>query len=146
MYLPLICRMSPRPAPPSAASQSDGKKGYTPPHINPRAPAIDGRLDDSVWEKVGWEGGFIQFRPVERADPAEKTEFKILYDDANLYVGVRCWDSKAAGFERRVARRDNFEGDFVEVTLDSLADKLTGFAFAVQAAGVKGDSLYRDGA
>jgi len=123
---------------------TDVKKVYTTTHANPHSPVIDGRLDDPAWKKVDWAGGFVQYRPEERAEPSEKTEFKILYDDSHIYVAVRCWDTQAGSIERRVARRDSLEGDLVEVTIDSLSDNLTGFAFAVNAAGVKGDSIYRD--
>jgi hypothetical protein len=127
-----------------AVAQSEAKKVYQASHVNPHAPKIDGLLDDPVWDKVAWEGGFVQFRPVERESPAEKTEFKIVYDDSSLYVAVRCWDSQADKIERRLSRRDDIGGDSVEVTLDSYFDHLTGFAFAVNAAGVKADSIYSD--
>ena len=127
-----------------ALGQTEVKKIYQASHVNPHAPKIDGRLDEPVWDKVAWEGGFVQFRPVERERPSEKTEFKILFDDSNLYVAVRCWDTQAGKIERRLSRRDEIEGDNVEVTLDSYFDHLTGFAFAVNAAGVKADSITSD--
>jgi len=128
----------------ASSSQDEARKVYSTSHVNPHPPVIDGRIDDPVWDKVGWEGGFVQFAPEERAAPSEKTEFKVLYDESYLYVAVRCWDSQAASIERRVARRDTLQGDLIEVTLDSLSDSLTGFAFSVNAAGVKGDGIYRD--
>ena len=127
-----------------ALGQTEAKKIYKASHVNPHAPKIDGRLDEPVWDKVAWEGGFVQFRPVERESPSEKTEFKILYDDSNLYVAVRCWDTQAGKIEGRLSRRDDIEGDYVEVTLDSYFDHLTGFAFAVNAAGIKADSIASD--
>jgi len=127
-----------------AMGQSEPRKTYSAVRANPSVPVIDGRLDDPAWAGAAWEGGFTQFRPVERDKPSENTEFKIVYDDSNIYVAVRCWDSQAAAIERRVSRRDNNEGDLVEVTLDSLFDHLTSFSFVVNAAGVKGDGLARD--
>ncbi len=72
--------------------------------------------------------------------PTEPTEFKVMYDDKNLYVLVRCHDAKAAGIDRRVARRDEVDGDNVAVYIDSYFDKRTAFGFKVNAAGVKGDA------
>lgn len=62
--------------------------------INPHAPAIDGRLDDSAWEHGEWYTDFIQFHPYEGQVPTEQTAFKILYDNSHLYVAIRCYDSQ----------------------------------------------------
>ncbi len=116
-------------------------KAYTTAHVNPHAPAIDGRLDDPVWAKVPWEGGFTQRKPLEGAEPTEKTAFKVLYDDKNVYVGIRAYDSQASTVERRMSRRDEKAGDCVDITFDSYFDRYTGFLFGVNASGVKYDQL-----
>jgi hypothetical protein len=116
------------------------KKVYTCRHINPHAPAIDGRSDDPCWEKVAWAGGFIQDDPGSGQAPGEATEFKIMYDDKNLYLLVRCHDSQAGTIDRRVARRDSTDGDHVAVYIDSYHDRRTAFGFKVNAAGVKADA------
>jgi hypothetical protein len=115
------------------------KKVYLSKHINPHAPTIDGRGDDPCWEKAAWGGQFVQTDPRCGEAPTEPTEFKIMYDEKNLYVLIRCHDSKAAGVERRVSRRDDIDGDNVAVYIDSYFDKRTAFGFKVNAAGVKGD-------
>ena len=48
---------------------------------------IDGLIKDPECE---WGGDFIQFQPKEGNDPSNQTQFKILYDDNNLYVAYRC--------------------------------------------------------
>jgi hypothetical protein len=116
------------------------KKIYTGKHINPHAPAIDGRGDDPCWEKAEWGGRFVQSDPRCGEAPTEPTEFKVMYDDKNLYVLVRCHDAKADAIDRRVSRRDEVDGDNVAVYIDSYFDKRTAFAFKVNAAGVKGDA------
>ena len=117
------------------------KKIYLTAHVNPHAPLIDGKLEDEAWAKVAWESGFIQSAPYEGRDPSEKTAFKILYDDKNIYVAVRAFDSQPDKIERRMARRDQSGGDTVSVGLDSLFDHLTAFVFTVNAAGVKADQI-----
>lgn len=102
---------------------------------------IDGFFKEKEWDSAEWQGNFIQREPYDSAAPSEKTEFKILYDDNNLYVAIKAWDSEPAKIERRLTRRDQFEGDLVAVGFDSYADKLTAFAFVVNAAGVKSDML-----
>jgi len=119
-------------------------------HINPHAPAIDGRGDDPCWEKADWSGGFTQTDPDCGAAPGEATEFKVMYDEKNLYVLVRCHDSQAGTIARRVSRRDELDGDHLGVYIDSYHDKRSAFGFKVSAAGVKadgtlsGDSLSQD--
>lgn len=38
-----------------------------------------------------------------------------------------------------MSRRDGFEGDWVEVNIDSYNDKRTTFSFTISASGVRGD-------
>lgn len=104
-------------------------------------PAIDGRLEDAAWAGAAWQGGFVQSQPYEGREPSERTEFKILYDDKAVYAAVRAHDSQAGTIERRLARRDDADGDSVTVALDSLFDHLTAFVFTVNAAGVKADQI-----
>jgi len=118
----------------------DGKQ-YLAKRTNPHAPDIDGKLDDSVWAKGEWERGFIQSEPYEGKDPSQDTAFKILFDGRNIFVAVRAFDSEPDKIEKRLARRDNLEGDRVEILIDSYFDRRTAFCFAVNAAGVKGDRV-----
>ncbi|MCL6267264.1 DUF5916 domain-containing protein [Flagellimonas myxillae] len=104
-------------------------------------PAIDGLLNDPVWDLVEWAGDFIEFQPDENTAPSQQTKFKIVYDNKNLYIGVRCYDSEPDKIVKRLSRRDGFEGDFVEFNIDSYHDKRTAFSFTATVAGVKGDEF-----
>lgn len=119
---------------------ADGKQ-YLAKKTNPYGPDVDGKLNDPVWNEGGWEKGFIQSEPYEGRPPSQETEFKILYDGKNIYVAIRAYDTEPDKIERRLARRDNLEGDMVEVLIDSYLDRRTAFCFAVNAAGVKGDRV-----
>jgi hypothetical protein len=101
---------------------------------------IDGKLDDPIWEKAQWGGEFIQREPYEGKEPSQKTAFKIMYDEKNLYVGIRAYDSEPGKIVKRMTRRDNFDGDWVGINIDSYHDLRTAFAFRVNAAGIKGDA------
>ena len=115
------------------------RKAYVCNRINPSAPLIDGHLDDEAWAKVDWEGDFRQISPYENKPPSQPTAFKILYDDDNLYIAIRCYDSAPDSIVRHMSRRDGFDGDWVEVNIDSYHDLRTAFSFSVSASGVKGD-------
>jgi hypothetical protein len=129
-----------------ASTPATEKKTYNAKSTNPHAPIIDGRLDDSVWQKVDWAGDFVQREPDDGAQPSQQTAFKILYDENNLYVGIRAYDTEPDKIVRRVTRRDGFDGDLVEIHLDSYFDHRTAFSFTINAAGVKGDqAISNDG-
>ena len=66
---------------------------------------------------------------------------KIIYDAKNLYVAFRCYDAEPEEIVKRLSRRDGFEGDWVELNIDSYNDNRTGFSFTITAAGVKGDEF-----
>jgi hypothetical protein len=111
-----------------------------------RPPRIDGRLDEPEWAEAPAASDFTQRYPDEGTPPSERTEVRVLFDDAALYVGIRCFDRHPAAIARFVSRRDQVpESDSVTVSIDSLHDHTTARAFKVNAAGVQGDSmLYND--
>ena len=104
-------------------------------------PLIDGILNDQCWNTGEWAGDFIQWVPREGAKPSQPTQFKILYDDKNIYVAVRAFDNEPDKIIRKGGRRDEFNGDIVGVTFDSYHDHRTGFEFDVTAAGQKIDLI-----
>ncbi len=117
------------------------KKTYKATFIT-NSPVIDGRIDDEAWQAGTWEGNFIQFEPVNAAQPSQNTEFKVLFDDNFIYVAIKAFETAPDSISRRISRRDNADGDFVGIAFDSYHDKQTGFAFIVNAAGVKNDFIW----
>lgn len=116
------------------------KRIYTTKSVgNNKAPVIDGKLDDAVWDIVEWGADFIERLPDENTPPSEQTKFKIVYDAKYLYVGVRAYDKSPDSIVKRLGRRDSNEGDWVVILLDSYHDLRTSFGFIVSAAGVKTD-------
>lgn len=106
-----------------------------------KAPQIDGRLADECWQHAAWTGDFVQFEPVPDAAPSQQTQYAIVYDDNNLYVAIMALDSEPGKIVRRISRRDDVDGDWVSVAIDSYEDKMTSFEFTVSASGSKGDLL-----
>ena len=54
---------------------------------------IDGILAWRVYQDVSALSDFIQQEPIEGAAATEQTEAWVLFDDDNIYVSGRCWDS-----------------------------------------------------
>ena len=104
-------------------------------------PKIDGHLNDSCWNIGEWAGDFVQWTPKEGAKPSQPTFLKILYDDHNIYVGIRAIDKEPGKIQCKAARRDVFSGDVAGVCLDSYHDRRTGFEFDLTAAGQKLDAI-----
>ena len=82
---------------------------------------------------------FRQRSPDAGAPASVQTKFKILYDDKNLYILFKNFDPEPDKIVSRMSRRDGFEGDLVEVNIDSYNDKRTAFSFSASVSGVKGD-------
>jgi hypothetical protein len=115
------------------------KRTYETNKLTTEPPHIDGILNDLAWENVEWSDQFVQIIPFENIRPTEQTQFKLTYDDDNLYFAIRAFDSAPDSIAKRLSRRDEFDGDWVKIHLDSYHDLLTGYTFGVNAAGVKGD-------
>ncbi len=124
-------------------SQTKPEKRYYTTKLVPieSAPKIDGIIDDSSWDSVAWASDFVEFEPDNGTPPTEQTKFKVIYDDKNIYFAIKSFDAEPNKIERRLSRRDGFEGDFVELNIDSYHDKQTAFSFTLTAAGVKGDEF-----
>lgn len=105
-----------------------------------RAPEVDGLENDDCWNLVEWSSNFIQTSPAENKPPSQETAFKILYDNDNLYIFIRAFDTEPDKISRIMSRRDNFSGDMVFVDIDSYFDKQTDFLFAASASGAKSDA------
>ena len=118
------------------------KRSYTTASISNATPiAIDGNINEEAWDAVEWTTDYVEFEPDNGTAPSEQTKMKIVYDDKNLYVAFICYESDLSNIERRLGRRDDFPGDWVEINIDSYGDDRTGFSFTISASGVKGDEF-----
>ena len=118
------------------------KRVYTTTSVANMDPiTIDGNLDDAAWDAVEWTSDYVEFQPDVGTDPTEQTKMKIVYDDKNLYVAFKCYQADPNTIEKRMGRRDDFPGDWVEINIDSFNDDRTGFSFTASASGVKGDEF-----
>ncbi len=120
------------------------RKSYTTATFQGAPPVIDGNLSDPAWEAVPWSTDYVQFEPDIGKPPTQQTKMKITYDAKNLYVAFHCLESDKSKIEKRLGRRDDFPGDWVEINIDSYNDDRTGFSFTASASGVKGDEFISD--
>lgn len=134
------------PAESEARQPAPEKRVYNTRHIASQPPDIDGLGDDPAWSGVEWSGGFTQLNPDNGAEPTQQTAFKILFDDHNVYVLIRAFDTEPDRITSRVTRRDDWDTDWVEIHFDSYHDKRTAFSFTLTASGGRGDeTITNDG-
>ena len=108
---------------------------------------MDGRLDDDVYQSVKAITGFLQQEPDEGDLTSERTDVWVLFDDKNIYVSAKCWDSHP---EREVItelRRDNgniFQDETFTVVFDTFHDLRNGFMFQTNPIAAQRDQAIVD--
>jgi len=102
---------------------------------------LDGIPDEEAWKAVEWGGDFIQWQPNEGKPPSQPSNFKILYDNKFLYIAYQCHDASPDSIVKRMSRRDQFPGDWIEINIDSYHDLRTAFSFTLSVSGVRGDEF-----
>ena len=107
---------------------------------------VDGVLDEPVYAAVPAITGFVQLMPDAGAPATERTEAWIVFDDTNVYVSARVWDS--APESRWVAnemRRDTSQlrqNEVFGVLFDTFYDRRNGFNFYTNPLGARADSQF----
>ena len=109
---------------------------------------IDGTLDEPLYRDVPGMTDFVQIEPIEGAAATEQTEVWLAFDDDNVYISGRCWDS--APESRWVAnelRRDSFnigQNEYIDIVLDTFYDRRNGINLTVNPLGGRMDGQITD--
>jgi uncharacterized protein DUF5916 len=92
---------------------------------------------------------FVQQLPEDRVPPTERTEARILYDDDNLYLGIRAFDGDPSRLLAWTLARDSFSingDDQIAFCVDSSNNGRDGFWFSTNPAGVRVDAqIFNEG-
>src|SRR5688572_8113987 len=103
---------------------------------------IDGRLDEAIYRDAPSVSGFVDTEPVSGRPAEELTDVWVFFDDDNVYVVARCWESMP---ERRVSnemRRDNgaiLRGDHFAVAFDTFFDHRSSVVLNINSVGGRMD-------
>ena len=107
---------------------------------------LDGQLDEAVYRMVPAITDFVQQVPVEGAPATEKTEAWIMFDDTNVYVSGRIWDSAPESeWVANEMRRDTNqlrENDTFTVFFDTFYDRRNGYNFYTNPLGARADQQF----
>ncbi len=99
---------------------------------------FDGALNEEFYRTTEPYTDFVQQEPNEGAPATERTEAWIFFDDENVYISARLYESQR---DRRVAndmRRDApnlYNNDHLAVMFDTFHDHRNGYGFATNRLG-----------
>jgi hypothetical protein len=114
--------------------------------VRTAAPIVlDGRLDEAAWSGAMPIDRFYETYPGYLVPAPERTEVRLLYDDDNLYVGLRMWLKDPSRLRKPFVRRDrvNSTHDYVQIYLDPQGSRRGSYLFRVNARGTRTDG-YQD--
>jgi hypothetical protein len=96
--------------------------------------AIDGQLDEAIWDQAAVAETFYLFEPVDEGFPDHQTRVRIFYTRPALYLAFEC-EASPEDLHVALSPRDaSPEGDYVAVLLDTFADGQRAYSFTVSAA------------
>jgi hypothetical protein len=100
---------------------------------------LDGIIDEPAWEAIE-PISLIMWEPTHGAEPSEKTEVRIGYDERHLYMSGRMYDSDPSGIRLNTFYRDQWSGDdLLAIIVDSYNDYETAVWFVTNPGGVRTD-------
>ncbi len=108
---------------------------------------VDGKLDDEVYRTVPPIDGFIQQEPREGAPASENTQVWVFFDDRNVYVSARCYDSHPERDVVTELRRDQnniTQNESFTVVFDTFLDRRNGLFFQTTPLGALRDQAIVD--
>ena len=136
----------PPQAPETVARGEDGKITVRAVRLE-RGLTVDGALDEETYRTVPSMRNFVQQYPTAGEPATEDTEVWVFFDDRNVYVSMRCWDSQPDKIVANEMRRDNqniWMNDNVSVALDTFYDRRSAFFFQTNPVGGVRDALIID--
>ncbi len=107
---------------------------------------LDGKLDEPVWAEADVATNFWQYFPVDSLQAEQQAEIRMLFDDNNLYVGMKV-NSPTNNYVIPSLRRDFRAGGNDNITLlfDTFNDGTNAFIFGTNPAGVQREMLLSGG-
>ena len=106
----------------------------------------DGVLDEPIWETTKSISTFNQYFPLDNVQAQNQSEIKILYDDKNLYIGIKAY-SIGKNYALQSLKRD-FTGSGVDsfsLLFDTYNDGTNAFFFGINPQGVLREGLISNG-
>ena len=103
---------------------------------------IDGRLDESLYTDANPASDFIQMEPDGGQGATEKTEVWVAFDQRNVYVSMRAWESRPERMIANEMRRDSNnirQGESLGFGFDTFHDQRNAIQFEINPLGGRTD-------
>ena len=107
---------------------------------------LDAELSEDEWKNTKGASGFWQYFPLDSIQAKQQATIKFLFDDDNLYVGIKV-NALANSFIIPSLRRDFSAGGSDNITLlfDTFNDGTNAFIFGTNPYGIKREMLLSGG-
>lgn len=107
---------------------------------------LDGRLDEAFWQQSRPATNFWETFPSDTVRCAYQTEIYFGFDEANLYIGAKCY-TPGSNFVISSLRRDFRAGgnDNLTFVFNTFRDKNTAIVFGMNPLGVNREALIYNG-
>ena len=143
---PALIDGPPAPVPPAVMTRNEQGQATVRAVRLDQSLDFDGVLDEAVYGTVPAITGFIQLTPDVGAPATERTEAWILFDETNIYVSARLWDSAPESqWVANEMRRDTSQlrqNDTFAVLFDTFYDRRNGVHFYTNPLGARADQQF----
>ena len=104
-------------------------------------------MDEEAWRNAEAASNFFMVLPMDTSHAKVRTEVRMTYDTANLYIIAVCYLTKPGPYMIESLRRDFVFGknDNFLFFIDPFDDRTNGFTFGANAAGAQWDGTLYDG-
>ena len=108
------------------------------------AIAIDGKIQEPIWDSAPIATDFIMFEPDNGKiiNDNKKSDVRVLYDNNAIYISAVLYDNEPEKMLKEITDRDDFgTSEHFGVFINGYNDGQQEFRFFVSAAGVQMDAL-----
>ncbi|MFT6935056.1 MAG: hypothetical protein ACJAUQ_001449 [Maribacter sp.] len=127
------------------AFAQNSEKSFTVKYISEDI-TLDGALDDPIWGMAESANTFQQYFPTDSVIAKAPSDIKMLYDNKNLYIGIRVntigKDYVIPSLERDFRAGGN---DNISLLFDTFNDGTNAFLFGINPYGVRREALITNG-
>jgi len=108
--------------------------------------AVDGKLDEAVWQQGRWYTDFKLLSQGEKLAPVQ-TKFKVAFDGDHLYLGAVALEPQVAALKAKATERDGrvASDDCLEFMVDPTGERTEYYHFIVNSRGTLYDAQMRQG-
>lgn len=108
---------------------------------------VDGKLDEAAWLATEASSHFHHLKERAEGGAPPPTSFRIMADDAAVYIGVHCAEPNMAELRAEPLFRDGpvFSRDAIEMFIDPEGEGVNYYQLVVSAANDQWDAYYIEG-